>query len=187
MVIWMGPSVGKLKSCFNNYPIWMNCKTILSRKKCVSEHMIREGRSAAAVVVWRRKRGPGLLAAAACVPSLHSALPMASLHCTALCHWPGIRLYTGGARVGLAPRLLPASNTTGDQRVGPTYLRGRGAPAHLQYYHRLPLNCWSQQHWERVRRLGRRRREGGEGGGGTRLKEGALHSLATPPGSSCSC
>ena len=163
-------------------------KRLCPEKSSVSEHMIKEGRSAAAAVVRRRKRGPGLLAAAACgVPSLHSALPMASLQCAALCQWPGIRLYTGGARVGLAPRLLPASNTTGDQRVGPTYLRGgRGAAAHLQYYHRLPLNCWSQQHWERVRRLGRRRRRR-EGGGGTRLKEGALHSLATPPGSSCSC
>ena len=136
-------------------------KRLCPEKSSVSEHMIKEGRSAAAAVVRRRKRGPGLLAAAACVPSLHSALPMASLHCTALCQWPGIRLYTGGARVGLAPRLLPASNTTGDQRVGPTYLRGRGAAAHLQYYHRLPLNCWSQQHWERVRRLGRRRRRRG--------------------------
>ena len=130
---------------------WMSCEKLLSGKKCVSEHIIKEGGS---VVVWRRKRGPGWLAVwwACCCCSLCSAafsplcsaVPLAA----AAAEWQTVHYWW--CQGGPSPPPSPGKQHDRRPKSG-AYLRGRGGGGTSTLH--LPPNCWrsQQQQWQRVR------------------------------------
>ena len=146
-------------------------KSFLSGKKCVSEHIIKEGGS---VVVWRRKRGPGWLAVwwACCCCSLCSAafsplcsavpLAAAAAECQTVHYW--------WCQGGPSPPPSPGKQHDRRPKSG-AYLRGRGGggTSTLQPTSKL----LELQQWQRVR-------PGLVGGGGTRLRGGTALRCHSP-------
>ena len=143
--------------CRNAFQPVINHPT--AEKGCVSEHIIFRGGS---LVVSRWRGGPGWLEVWwVCELLIQLNAPLCCHGCTAV---PDCTVLCQG---GPSPH-LPASNTTGDQRVGPTEELGGGGAFTLE----------SQQHFQRVRPdLGTRA-----------SKRGHCTPCATPRAcTSCSC